>query len=171
MKKQMKIMIAYDGSSSADAAIDDLIVAGLPLEAEALIVTVANVLETAIPEQSDFNALKKLVTRTLFVKTVASVEKETQRIWTEAKDLASGCRRRVQSYFPDWQVCEQTALGDPAKELLAIAENWKPDLIVVGSHGRTALGRFFLGSVSAKLSSEAKCSVRVGRRSNRVLFG
>jgi nucleotide-binding universal stress UspA family protein len=35
---------------------------------------------------------------------------------------------------------------------------------VVGSQGRSALGRFFLGSVSKKLATEARSSVRVVRR-------
>jgi nucleotide-binding universal stress UspA family protein len=34
---------------------------------------------------------------------------------------------------------------------------------VVGSHGRSALARFLLGSVSQKILTEARCSVRVGR--------
>ena len=40
----MKILIGYDGSESADAALDDLRRAGLPRETEALIVSVAEVL-------------------------------------------------------------------------------------------------------------------------------
>ena len=39
------------------------------------------------------------------------------------------------------------------------------DLIVVGTHGRSALGRALLGSVSLKLIREAPCSVRVARLS------
>lgn len=35
----MKILIAYDGSESADKGIDDLSRAGLPSEADALVVT------------------------------------------------------------------------------------------------------------------------------------
>ena len=38
----MKILIAYDGSSSAAAAIEDLRRAGLPAQTEALIVCVAD---------------------------------------------------------------------------------------------------------------------------------
>ncbi|MEB3197445.1 MAG: CBS domain-containing protein [Candidatus Sericytochromatia bacterium] len=41
--------------------------------------------------------------------------------------------------------------GDPAAELLSLAEELKPDLIIVGSHGRGPLGRLFLGSVSDAL--------------------
>ncbi len=39
----MKILIAYDGSDCAEAALDDLQCAGLPLEAEAQIISVAEV--------------------------------------------------------------------------------------------------------------------------------
>ena len=40
----MKILIGYDGSESADAALYDLQRAGLPDDAEALIVSVADVM-------------------------------------------------------------------------------------------------------------------------------
>ena len=43
MPEKMKILIAYDGSSCADAALDDLRYAGLPRVAEALIMSVADV--------------------------------------------------------------------------------------------------------------------------------
>jgi nucleotide-binding universal stress UspA family protein len=43
------------------------------------------------------------------------------------------------------------------------ADEWEADLIVVGSHGRTALGQFFFGSVSQKVLHEARRSVRVAR--------
>ena len=40
--ERMKIVIGYDGSEQADAALDDLRRAGLPRDAEALIVSVAD---------------------------------------------------------------------------------------------------------------------------------
>lgn len=39
----MKVLVAYDGSESADTAIDGLRRAGLPIEANALVVSVAEV--------------------------------------------------------------------------------------------------------------------------------
>ena len=39
----MRVLIAYDGSKSAEAAIDDLVVAGLPSTGTAMVVSVAEV--------------------------------------------------------------------------------------------------------------------------------
>jgi nucleotide-binding universal stress UspA family protein len=69
----------------------------------------------------------------------------------------------VQANNPSWTVNSDASNGSPAWELIAKADDWNPDLIVVGSHGRTALGRFVLGSVSQRVVTEARCSVRVAR--------
>ena len=51
--------------------------------------------------------------------------------------------------------------GDPAHELVAFAEQMGIDMIAAGTHGRSALGRLMLGSVSTKLVRIAKCWVLV----------
>lgn len=38
--------------------------------------------------------------------------------------------------------------GDPASQIIAAAEEFDADILVLGSHGRGALGRLVLGSVS-----------------------
>jgi nucleotide-binding universal stress UspA family protein len=53
--------------------------------------------------------------------------------------------------------------GDPREVILQIAKTWPADLIVMGSHGRTGVTRFVLGSVSAAVSQIATCSVEVVR--------
>ena len=54
-----------------------------------------------------------------------------------------------------------TLRGDPTHELTAFAEEFKVDLIAAGAHGRTALGRLMLGSVSSKIIRTAQCWVLV----------
>src|SRR5439155_25774493 len=75
----------------------------------------------------------------------------------------AGGARRVAEMFPRWRV-KHDAVGDaPAPGLIRAVETWKPDLLVVGSHGRSGVGRMLLGSVSQTVLSHAACSVRVGR--------
>jgi nucleotide-binding universal stress UspA family protein len=45
--------------------------------------------------------------------------------------------------------------GDPATEILAAAEKIKCDLIVMGAHGRTGLGRLLMGSVAEQVVRKA----------------
>jgi nucleotide-binding universal stress UspA family protein len=58
---------------------------------------------------------------------------------------------------------EVVAEGDPRTVILDSAANWPADLIVVGSHGRSGLDRFLLGSVSERVVRHAPCSVEVVR--------
>jgi nucleotide-binding universal stress UspA family protein len=48
---------------------------------------------------------------------------------------------------------------DPAAEIVGVAEQSKADLIVMGTHGRTGLGRFLMGSVAEQVVRRAPCPV------------
>ncbi|MFP5504403.1 MAG: universal stress protein [Candidatus Sericytochromatia bacterium] len=54
-------------------------------------------------------------------------------------------------------------LGDPATEILSVAEQMGADMIVVGSHGRNAVERLFLGSVSDAIAHRFRGAVMVIR--------
>lgn len=53
--------------------------------------------------------------------------------------------------------------GDARTEILADAETWGTDLIVLASHGHTGLKRWLLGSVAQSIVSHAHCSVEIVR--------
>jgi nucleotide-binding universal stress UspA family protein len=61
--------------------------------------------------------------------------------------------------FSGLEVETRLLFGDPASALLEAAEKEGVDAIVMGSHGRGALGRTFMGSVSQKVVGEAKVPV------------
>jgi len=61
--------------------------------------------------------------------------------------------------------------GDARVELENAANRFEPDLLVVGSHGRTGLSRLVLGSVAAHLVAHAPCSVLVVKRPNFATNG
>lgn len=52
-------------------------------------------------------------------------------------------------------------LGLSAREILAEAEEWRADLLVLGTHGRTGYSRFLIGSVAETVSRKVPCDVLV----------
>jgi nucleotide-binding universal stress UspA family protein len=147
-RDRIKILIAYDGSECAESAIDDLKRAGLPRRAEVIVLTIA---EELIPMPASIGGVD-----TTFAKSLMEKEEDSLA-------LAMRARSRIQQLFPGWEIQAEAGLGSPGREIIARADEWLPDLIVVGSHGRTALGQMFFGSVSQKVVNEARCSVRVAR--------
>jgi 1-acyl-sn-glycerol-3-phosphate acyltransferase len=151
----MKILIAYDGSTFADAAIDNLQRAGLPREVEAMVVCVAHKGWPAVKHES--------------------LDEEFDNSWSEtiseAEAVVERARHRLQALFPNWKISGEALWGNPAKALLETAEVLHSDLLVVGSHGRSAAGRLLLGSVSSELIHHAPCSVRVVRQSKEEHSG
>jgi len=157
----MKILIAYDGSQGADDALDDLLRAGLPPLAEALIVSVAEVFAPPTgPAEAAGPVPVPPAVRKAWAEATQAVEA------TRARAL-QGCAR-VQALFPGWQVRAEASADSPAWGVIKQADTWHPDLIVVGSHGRSVLGRLVLGSVSQTIVTEARSSVRVARRHDRA---
>jgi nucleotide-binding universal stress UspA family protein len=171
----MKLLIAYDGSESADIAIEGLMRAGLPSQnVEAVVVSVAEVW-LPLPAQNE------VLDDTFPLQIPQGLKHARERAATmiaDAEEVAQRGRKRVQQALPEWSVTHEVRNGSPAFELLNHAEQYQPQLIVVGSHGRNALGRFVLGSVSQKVLTEAQCSVRIGRpttgigaSAQRILLG
>ena len=86
---------------------------------------------------------------------VRRVDQERARIEAGVQRLVRRARAaRVRATFLVWE-------GDPAEAILAASDAENVDMIVLGSHGRGRLGRLVLGSVSARVSEEARCRVVV----------
>lgn len=161
MSGKMRILIAYDGSSCADAALDDLRHAGLPAEVDALVLSVADVWPPTsydgAPTALDDNLPPAV--KMARVQAIQAVQ--------AAETLARQAARIVKSLFPGWDVRSEAVADSPAWAIIKMADQWPADLVVLGSHGHSALHRFVLGSVSQKVLTEARCSVRIARERRR----
>jgi nucleotide-binding universal stress UspA family protein len=58
--------------------------------------------------------------------------------------------------------------GVPFAEIIACAKELKADMIIMGSHGRTALEQMLVGSVAEKVVRKAPCSVLVVKHPKQV---
>lgn len=155
----MKLLIAYDGSRCAESAIDDLRRAGLPDNAKATVISVA---EVWLPPANSSESIH-LTDDPYIEKMVQRHRDKGERALAETRTFSAHAETRLQGVFPKWNVSSRATYGSPAWEILAAADDVNADLIVVGSQGQSAITRFFLGSISQKVLTEAECSVRVAR--------
>lgn len=152
-----RVLIAYDGSPAADAAIHDLSRAALPRALDVMVISVADVYLPAGPPVTElaFPEIPPLLVRKAQDKALQEVEAH--------RALAARACARIHSLFPKWNCTPLAAADSPAWAILKKAAEWKADLVIVGSQSHSLLEQFFLGSVSHKVAAEAPCSVRVGR--------
>lgn len=159
----MKILIGYDGSEAADAALEDLQHAGLPADGEVLVMSVADVF---VPPPVD-----EVLDNTFPMYLPEGVRRADERArhkLEQVTNLAKGASERIKSMFPDWRVAYQAEADSPAWALIKRADEWKPDLIIVGARGHSVFGgRLILGSISQRVLYEARCSVRIARGLNK----
>jgi nucleotide-binding universal stress UspA family protein len=157
--KHMRLLLAYDGSESSNAALEDLLRAGLPSTAEALVMTIADVF---LPPP-----ITKAVGETIPAYVPSGVRLAHERAAHElkqAEQLAAKASQRIRQSFPDWTVSYEAVADSPAWAIIRKTDDWRPDLLVMGAHGHSVLGgRLILGSVSQRVLYEAGCSVRIAR--------
>lgn len=78
-----------------------------------------------------------------------------ERNWSRRRLDAVGVRARK------FGIHAKTLLlkGDAASKIAQAAKKARADLVVVGTHGRRAIPRFFLGSVADRVVRTAPCAV------------
>ncbi len=146
----MKILVGVDGSPYSDAALAEVARRPWPKGSEILVVHAFELPLAMTPEvwslPSEYYDQLDRVTRE---HAMAVVEVAVEKLKSALGEAA--------------QVQGKSIPGSPKRVILSEAENWKPDLIVVGSHGYPVWERLLLGSVSHAVVSHAKCSVEVVR--------
>jgi len=78
-----------------------------------------------------------------------------------ARNMGDRVVSEAAAQVKELKVDKRVEIGHPAKTILDVAKKGNYDLIVVGSRGLNPAKRFFLGSVSDKVSRHAQCSVLI----------
>jgi len=145
----MKILIGVDGSRYSDAALDEVLRRSWPDGSEILIL---NAFELPLAVTPEVWALPP------------NYYERLDRISREQADaIVKDAIEKLSALGDLIIITGKTVMGSPRSVILDEAESWKPDLIVVGSHGYPTWERLLLGSVSQAVVSHAKCSVEVVR--------
>lgn len=153
----MRLLIAHDGSPGADAALEELGRAGLPTQVEAVVLTVADAYLPPGPPVSDASH------RAEYDHLHRDVLAQVRRCRGQAEQAAG----RLKQVFPNWTIQPEAVADSPGWGVIRLAEGWdgapRADLVVVGAAGGSVVGRILLGSVSHKVMTYARCSVRISR--------
>ncbi len=135
------ILLATDLGPASSTAVDEAIDLAQRLRAQVLVVSVIDPANLRLPGG-----------RT--VERVDQVRDERSRV--AAAFAGRGRGAGVPVRFLIWE-------GDPGEGILEAAAAEGADMIVVGTHGRSGLGRLFLGSVSEHVIRHADVPVLVVR--------
>jgi nucleotide-binding universal stress UspA family protein len=148
----MRILLAVDLSSYSQAALEAVLSQFMPATTEVRVFHAVN-WEQHLPMSYRFAEGPDAA------KGVLSLR---DRMLHDADTYANGmaARLRAAGFTVDTEVRPE---GDPRSAIVEAAETWRADLIVMGSHGRSGLDRFLLGSVSERVARHAPCSVEIIR--------
>jgi nucleotide-binding universal stress UspA family protein len=163
--KRLKILIPYDGSESAEMALNDLRRAGLPLTIDA-IVAVTNVWLPLSP----YEITRALAARRMRVLTAgASSFAPALRDHEEQRVLSLEAERRIGSIFPAGTVRAEAMHNSAtvANEIVQKAKLWEAELIIVGSNTSPSPHITDYAGPALRVAQEAHCSVRIARESDR----
>jgi nucleotide-binding universal stress UspA family protein len=148
----MRVLLAVDGSSCSEAAVDDVMMRLRPEETE---VKVLHAVEW----------MKEMPLCFRFAEgpdAGGDVARYREECFERARRLVDGFASRLE--LKGFRTSVSCPDADPRHAVIEAAAAWPADLIVVGSHGRRGVDRFLLGSVAESVVRHSPCSVEVVRR-------
>lgn len=143
------VVMATDDSPSARAAED--VVASWPVF-EGLPIDVVSVADAVRPWRSGIAPGFQRQARDAYAKELDEVAEVAKRIAQEATMRLSEAGRLAEA---------TVRRGDPAAEIISLAEQRASDLVVLGSRGRSAIAEIVLGSVARNVLAGSDASVLV----------
>lgn len=145
-----KILIPIDGSKASQIAAEKAVSFGKLLNSELTFVTVVN-----LPSEDKYSYFGMNVENAFVANRKEMLQKliheETRMLDIIVRGLDCG----------ELHTIKKIIIGKPAEEIVKLATEEKFDLIIMGRRGFSNIERFFMGSVTQKVTSAAPCPVMV----------
>jgi nucleotide-binding universal stress UspA family protein len=138
----MKVLIALDGSECSNAAL-------------------RSVTERTWDKDTEFLLLSVVDSPYLDYGFYPPPDGLLDSIRQHLERLVSSNTAILQARFPNLRVMGSVIDGNVKYAIAEKAEEWKADLIVMGSHGRRGLSKLMLGSIAESVLKIAPCSVEI----------
>src|SRR5262245_20347926 len=143
------ILVATDLSPHADVA-QSRAVALAAREGARLTLLHVSVAATSVPAMAE-------------VESAAALELAAVAADLEREVAAQLAERAAWARAAGVEPATETRHGHPDEVIVQVADELGVDLLVIGTHGRTGLTRFLLGSVAEHIVRRAGCDVLVAR--------
>lgn len=148
----MRIQIATDGSEHADVAIQSFLARPWPKDSAVLVISVTGL---PFPLVMPYPPLLLVDQQSVSPEALATAHaNHAQSIVDRASDTIRNAGFNVEP---------RVKHGDARVQIVQAALDFRSDLIILGSHGRTGLSRWVIGSVAEYVVRHAPCSVEVAR--------
>ncbi|MGE5656068.1 MAG: universal stress protein [Actinomycetota bacterium] len=133
------ILVALDGSQSTDQVIEAL-------------------------NQLQLQQAEKVILSHVVTGAPSDFEMVADRPHPHAEEVPYRHIEKLLQSYQEQLPCHselEIVAGDPAEEIIRLANIYQADLILIGSRGLTGLKRILEGSVSSQVVADAPCSVLV----------
>jgi len=156
-REGIKILLAVDGSEFSDATVEEIASRPWPRGSEVRVLSALHLQFAPTPEVWALpDSYYAQAEKTMREQGEAAVQKAAARL------IASNPGRTEKG--APLAVTTEVIPGHAEEVIIEVAKQWDADLIMLGSHGRSGIGRFLLGSISQAVASHAPCSVEIIRK-------
>jgi len=144
----MKVLLAVDGSESSRAPVMEAASRIWPAGTHIRVLSVV-----------EWEPIPAFIPGGMPLPPSPESEEARERVAIRAAQEAASIVRQNSGVTLDVKVLH----GNARAAIVDEAKSWPADLILMGSHGRTGIKRFLLGSVAQGVLAHAPCSVEVVR--------
>lgn len=156
-----KILVPVDGSNASISAVKKAIEVGKKNNALIKLISVVKSTETRKKERNEnlWSAVDGSI-----ISNGTELRKKLETTYVEnSQMLLDQIVTRLD--FSGIKVEKEVLLGEPFEKIVETAKEGNYDLIIMGNRGFSKIKRFFVGSVTQRVISEAPCPVLVIRSS------
>jgi nucleotide-binding universal stress UspA family protein len=147
----LKVLYATDGSDHAKALGNTLSSLPFPDGSELIVLHVLTTAFEDIPERFAIEINERM--KNIVADTREKELKTSQEILEQAVQDAGGSFAKTEKI---------TKFGDPATEILNVADTTGPDIIAIGTSGMRGI-KGMIGSVSRYIVNHSRCSLLIAR--------
>jgi nucleotide-binding universal stress UspA family protein len=141
----MRILLATDGSENARPALTALLERPWPKDSKVRVISVA---ETPL-------------SLGVYAGMGTNYEQWGEASTKNAQDVVNFAVDRIREHgLPAEGLIRH---GDARAEIVEEATHWRADVVLLGSHGRTGVTRWLVGSVAEHVARHAPCTVEIVR--------